>query len=160
MQKITTALIAAGALMTLLLPAGLAAPKTTPLPQFGVTLGMDRTAYPAPTAGKPALLHATLTLFNHSSVPLKVTERGHQFDWQIVDARGQVVWDYARGKMFAHFVRLRTLSRGELSFPVDIPLQNQDGTPLPAGEYILRGSLTTNGASASAGFSVTAGNGH
>lgn len=153
MQKRIMTFSTAGALMTALALVGAAAPKAA-APQFGVTVGMDRSDYPAPAGGKPALLHASLTLFNHSSAPLKVTERGHQFDWQIVDSQGQVVWDYARGRMFAHFIRMRVLSRGELSYPIDIPLQRQDGTPLPAGRYTLRGALTTSAASASLGFSI------
>lgn len=150
------AMMGAWMLPTVLLLGGAvaAAPAKSPPPPFGVAVGMDRADYPAPSGGKPATLHASLTLFNRTSAPLKVTVRGHQFDWQIVNAQGQVVWDYARGKMFAHFISIRTLSGGELNYPIDIPLQSQDGTPLPAGRYTLRGSLTTNQASAALGFSI------
>ena len=37
-------------------------------PQIGVTLGIDRAAYVVSGSGKPMVIHATLTLFNRSSV--------------------------------------------------------------------------------------------
>ena len=49
-------------------------------PELGVTLGVDRVAFPA-LHGTPGVMHATLTFFNHSSAPMKFMEHGQAFDW-------------------------------------------------------------------------------
>lgn len=138
-----------------LLRPGSAAPvreTTAPIQQFGVTLGIDQSSY-----ATPGVIHATLMLFNQSGTPIMVHEHGQQYEWQIVDAQGQVVWDYAAGRRFPMFIRLRSLGPTPLSYSCNIPLQAQDGTALTPGRYTLRGTVTANGATASLPFTVTGG---
>ncbi len=147
----------------LLLGRGMAAPPerettTGAVPaSFGVTLGTDQAVYAVPAGGTPPVIHATLTLFNRSETPLTVHEHGQQYEWQILDAGGQVVWDYAEGRRFPMFIRLRTLGPGQLNYSCDIPLQTQDGTALAPGRYTLRGTVIADGATASLPFTVTGG---
>ena len=75
---------------------------------------------------------------------------------QILDDGGQVVWDYSRGRMFPHYVRVRILTQSALTYASDIPLQTQAGVPLSPGRYTLRGVVNATGASASVGFTVAA----
>jgi hypothetical protein len=149
-------------LMTMLIGHSLAVPAGVETvranaPQVGVTLGIDQATYVVSAHGKPTVIHATLTLFNRSSTPMIIHERGQQYGWQILDAQGQVVWDYARGRMFPMFMRLRTLRGGQIDYIYDVPLQTQDGAPITPGSYMLRGTVTATGASVSLPFSVAAG---
>jgi hypothetical protein len=126
---------------------------------YGVMLGINRVSYQvsqAQAGSRAAQIHATLTLFNHTSTPLNYTEHGRQFEWQIVDAQGNIVWDYAKGRAFPHFVMRRMLTEGQQDFAADIPLTTQDGKPLPAGNYTLRGELATEPImKAEVGFAVS-----
>ena len=119
---------------------------------YGVMLGMDHASYP-----KAATAHATLTLFNDTGTPLTFMEHGQRVSWQIVDAQGNVVWDYAKGRMFPHFVLRRSLGQMQtkMNYAQDIPLAAQDGAPLPAGRYWLRGRVIGAQCAAEIGFTVT-----
>ena len=125
---------------------------STPAPRVGVRLKLDRVTYPAGSGH----VHATLTLFNHSGAPLTFTETGRQYEWQVRDDAGNVVWDYARGRRFPHWARIRTVPEGgQAVYSYDVPLQRQDGTPLPPGRYTLRAALFGVPYSADADFMVT-----
>jgi hypothetical protein len=141
---------------SLAVPAGVETARAN-APQVGVTLGIDQATYIVSRRGKPMVIHATLTLFNRSSVPMTIHERGQQYGWQILDAQGRVVWDYARGRMFPMFMRLRTLRGGQIDYAYDVPLQTQAGAPLMPGAYTLRGTVTAIGASVSLPFAVESG---
>lgn len=120
---------------------------------FGVMLGIDRTSYVS--AKTPTTLHATMTLFNNTDTPLTFLEHGQRVTWQILDAQGNVVWDYAQGRMFSHLVMRRSLTQGKLDYAQDIPLTAQDGSALPAGAYTLRGRVIGARSAAEVGFTVT-----
>lgn len=124
---------------------------------FTLTLGMDKVTYAVPAAQNSIRhIHATLTFFNHSDTPLQIGVGGQLYEWQILDAQGQIVWDYAKGRVFPHYLRLVTLRQSGLSYAFDVPLQTQVGVPLAPGQYTLRGSLPRGlSASASLGFTVT-----
>lgn len=134
-------------------------PMPTPAstPGFGVSLTLDNVAYAVPvTQNSITHLHATLVLFNHTHAPLSLTIGGQLYNWEILDASGQVVWDYAKGRMFPHYLRRLTLQQGELTYADDIPLQSQDGVPLAPGSYVLRGTLPhILNASATVAFTIT-----
>lgn len=127
--------------------AAMAAPKPAPISPksaaeqsgspIGVTLGIDKLTY----THADTKIHAVMTLFNHTQTPLVFMEHGRKFDWQILDAQGNVVWDYAKGRMFPHNVIRRSLTQGHLDYAFDVPLTGQDGQPLPPGNYTLRGQL-------------------
>ncbi|BDI29232.1 hypothetical protein CCAX7_12830 [Capsulimonas corticalis] len=124
---------------------------------YGMILGIDQTAYPASAAAatKP-YIHAVLSVFNHTGAPVTYTGGGQQYEWQVADASGNIVWDYAKGRMFPMFVMKRTLTETGLTYSYDVPLQNQDGTPLAPGRYTLRGRLpNTLDLAAEIGFTVT-----
>lgn len=123
-------------------------------PHYGLTMGLNQAVFTQPSTGT-ATLHATLTLFNRSTDPLHFTEQGRQYEWQILDSHGTVVWDYAKGRMFPMFMRARTLTNSELSYTYAIQLADQDGNPLPPGKYQLRGQLANNlNLSAEVGFTI------
>ncbi len=150
----------AALLTALVLAPGRAASAPLPAadaPGVGVTLSLDRATYVVPAGAKTApVMRALLTLFNHTATPLKMEDRGKAYDFEIDDAQGRVLWDWAKGKLFPHYVRLRILTQGELTYTQAIPLQSQDGLPLPPGRYVLRGTLFTGpGASASLPFTVS-----
>lgn len=128
----------------------------TPPPAFGLTLGLDKFTYAVPAAQNSIThIHATLIFFNHSNTPLQIAVGGQLYEWQILDAQGQVVWDYAKGRVFPHYLRLVTLRQSQLLYAFDVPLQVQSGAPLAPGVYTLRGSLPRGlNASASVGFTV------
>lgn len=138
----------------------MAASKAQAAAGYGVMLAIDKFAYVYPTAQDesiPTYIHATLTLFNHTSTPLTYTERGRQYEWQIVDAQGNVVWDYAKGRAFPLFILRRTLTHGQQDFAADIPLMTQNGGSLPPGNYTLRGELAVQPTmKAEVGFTVSA----
>ena len=123
-------------------------------PHYGLTMGLDQAVFTQSSTGT-ATLHATLTLFNHSTEPLHFTEQGRMYEWQVIDAQGTVVWDYAKGRMFPMFMRARTLTNSEMSYTYAIPLADQEGNPLPPGKYQLRGQLANNlTLSAAVGFTI------
>ena len=132
-------------------------PVAASLSGFGVCLMLDKPTYAIPaTQNSLSHLHATLTLFNHTETPLSLSIGGQLYNWQILDANGQVVWDYAKGRLFPHYRRIVTLQHSELSYTDDLPLQNQDGTPLAPGNYQLRATLPhILNASATVGFTIT-----
>jgi hypothetical protein len=155
----TTGIAGALVLAILLLGRSLAASNVSTTgranaPQFGVTLGIDQSTYVVSGSGKPMVIHATLTLFNRSSTPMTIHERGQQYEWQILDPQGQVVWDYAKGRMFPMYMRLRTLRQGQIDYTCDVPLHTQTGALLTPGNYTLRGTVTATGASASLPFTI------
>ncbi len=123
----------------------------------GLVLGMDKNTYVVAAAPAPPMqIHAVLTFFNHSHTPLHLSLRGASTEWQVLDAQGHVVWDYAVGRAIPHNIRLVTLTNSQLRYTQDIPLQTQDGASLAPGRYTLRGALLgAMGASASLDFTIT-----
>ncbi|MEO7715344.1 MAG: BsuPI-related putative proteinase inhibitor [Capsulimonas sp.] len=124
---------------------------------YGMILGIDQTSYrmPASPVTKPHI-HAVMSVFNHTGAPISFMAGGQQYEWQIVDASGNIVWDYAKGRMFPMFIIKRTLTEKGLSYSYDVPLQNQDGTALTPGRYTLRGRVTNKlNLAAEIGFAVT-----
>ena len=130
---------------------------TTPTPaaNYGVMLGIDHASYP--TSKAATTLHARLTLFNDTGTPLTFMEHGQRVSWQIIDAQGNVVWDYAKGRMFPHYVLRRSLGQMQtkMNYAQDIPLAAQDGSPLPAGRYTLHGRAIGANCAAEVEFTVT-----
>lgn len=121
----------------------------------GLTLSMDKNTY-AVAPARAAQIHATLTFFNHSQTPLRLSIGGAATQWQILDAQGQTVWDYSVGRAIPHFIRIVVLTNSQLSYPQVIPLQTQSGAPLAPGRYTLRGAIPgASGATASLDFTVT-----
>ncbi len=128
----------------------------------GLIMGMDKNSYaaaaaPAQSASAHApQIHATLTFYNHSQIPLRLFIHGAAAQWQILDAQGKLVWDYSVGRAIPHNIRIVNLANNQLHYAQDIPLQTQAGNPLAPGHYTLRGAIPdAMGAAASLGFTVT-----
>ena len=111
---------------------------------YGMILGIDQTSYSVSAQAAKPHIHAVLSVFNHTGGPIAFMAGGQQYEWQVVDASGNVVWDYMKGRMFPMFVMKRTLTDQGLTDSYDVPLQNQDGSPLAPGRYTLRGRLTNS----------------
>lgn len=126
---------------------------------IGLVMGMDKNSY---VVAAPNLsthvpqIHAALTFFNHSQTPLRLYIGGAATQWQILDAQGQIVWDYSVGRAIPHNIRIVILTNSQLRYAQDIPLQTQQGSPLAPGRYTLRGAIPgALGATAMLDFTVT-----
>ena len=131
-------------------------------PEVRFSLSLDQTVYTAnlmppldPTRSIPQML-ARLTLRRIGGDPLQLTfASGQRFDLVIRNDKGEVVYQWSRGRLFTQMVGTETIA-GERNWVVGVPLAS--GTsPLPEGRYVAEGWLTSNGArayAASAGFEI------
>lgn len=109
---------------------------TAPAGQYSADLTLDRSRF---ASSADTSLHPTLTLTNTGDTEIKYTEGGLRCDWQILNAQGTAVYDYAHGRMIPHFILIRRLAPGKSElFTAQIPLKDNDGNALPAGRYTLR----------------------
>ena len=87
-------------------------------------------------------LNATLTIRNTTDSPVKiVTATGQQFDFEIRDANGTVVYRWSDGKFFTQALTNIDLSPGERNFSIEVPL-GEEGVAFPAGSYTIEGWVT------------------
>ena len=107
----------------------------------------DRTEY---QAGESARL--TFTVANNGQEPLSLDfSSGQQFDLSVVDATGQEVWRWSRGKFFTQaFTKLQLKPDEKKSFEGDWQAEG------PTGRYQAKAWLTTPGATmlATATFAI------
>ncbi len=104
--------------------------------RYSADLTLDRAHF---SAAAGASLHPTVTLTNTGEVEISYTEGGLRCGWQILNAQGAVVYDYARGRMIPHFVLIRRLPPGKSEvFTAQIPLKDSEGNALAPGRYTLR----------------------
>ena len=116
-------------------------------------LKLDHDIYLEP--GIPQL-DATLTLLCPTATPVSLTfVTGQQFDLEILDASGQQVGLWSKGRVFPDLVRTVTI-KGEQKWTASMALPvREGGDPLDAA-YTLTGYLTTAGAPTDGGGVVRA----
>lgn len=87
-------------------------------------------------------LNATLTIRNTTDAPVEiVTASGQQFDFEIRDANGTVVYRWSDGRFFTQAMTNIDLSPGERNFSIEVPL-GDEGVAFPAGSYTIEGWIT------------------
>jgi len=113
-----------------------------------VSLSLNQAVYvadlepPADSSRSVPTLNATLTIRNTTDSPVKiVTATGQQFDFEIRDANGTVVYRWSDGKFFTQALTNIDLSPGQRNFSIEVPLGN-DGVAFPAGSYTIEGWIT------------------
>lgn len=117
-------------------------------PQVSFAVTVDKASYPAGLTE----MTGRLTL-NVKGDPLEITfSSGQEFDFLIRNERGREVYRWSLGRVFTQALKTIRVS-GEKNWVVDVKLDN----PLPAGQYVAEGYLTTVGGKiydATVGFEV------
>jgi hypothetical protein len=122
----------------------------------GMALKTDRPVYDlCPVCDSiPPSVRMSLVVFNTTCVPVTYNFlSGQEFDFEISDSEGRVIWRWSDGKGFPLVVHSVTLNACSMN-PVDRvcivgyaefrPLDPKTGALLPAGLYTLRGWLTAD----------------
>ena len=118
--------------------------------RFSVALSLDRPRYYAnlmppvdPERAVP-VLRADLIIRNTTDEPLRITTpSGQQFDFEIRNEEGDIVYRWSDGRAFTQAVTTIDLSPGVRVFSVEVPLSSGDATPLPPGRYTIHGWVAT-----------------
>jgi hypothetical protein len=113
-------------------------------PHLSFTLGIDKANYPATSSSaSPAHISAVLT-FRSTVTPLVVLEwfSLQRYDIVITDGTGAEVYRWAAGREFPQIASNQPVD-GTERWEVDVTLADKQGTPLPAGPYVVRAFLTT-----------------
>jgi hypothetical protein len=109
--------------------------RTGSVPEVSFTVAVDSPAY---VPGN--LLGARLTLRNTGTDGVNLHfPSGQSFDLKILNDKGESVYTWSSDKSFITMVRDETLTPGELTYGVTVPLD-----ALPAGHYVLQAYLTTD----------------
>lgn len=128
-----------------------------------VSLTIDQPVYtanlqpPVEAGNVVPMLTATLTVRNTTDLPLQiVTPTGQQFEFEIRDAEGALMYRWSDGQFFTQATTIIDLSPGERNFSIEVPLGEGD-TPFPEGSYTIEGWVTGGASkrySASSGFEL------
>ena len=118
--------------------------------RFSVALSLDRPLYfvnlmpPVDPERAVPLLRADLVIRNTTDLPLQITTpSGQQFDFEIRNEEGEVVYLWSDGRAFTQALTTIDLSPGVRVFSAEIPLAWGDGTPLASGRYTIRAWVAT-----------------
>src|SRR5574340_97832 len=115
--------------------------------ETGFTLTLDQTVY----RGTPML--ARLTIRNTQDAPLRLNfTSGQRYDLVIRNDKGEVVYQWSRGKFFTLALGTEVIGPGEKNWAITVPLDD-----IPNGHYVVEGWLTTAGPrayAASVGFDI------
>ncbi len=118
--------------------------------RFSVALSLDRPRYvanlmpPVDPERVVPVLRADLVIRNTTSEPLQITTpSGQQFDFEIRDEEGDIVYRWSDGRAFTQALTIIDLSPGVKVFSVEVPLSWGDGAPLPPGRYTIHGWVAT-----------------
>ncbi len=131
-------------------------------PQLSFSVALDNSVYienllpPAPPSPGPVLT-AKLTLRNTAQPITLEFPTGQNYDLEIRDAGGTVVYRWSDGRAFPQVFRTEKSGPGEKTFLVQAPLAGADKNPLPEGKYVAEVWLTTRGGKrfdASVGFEI------
>jgi hypothetical protein len=132
-------------------------------PELSFGIALDNSIYavnmmpPVSPATAAPLLTARLRLRN-TARPITIDfPSGQSFDFTITNDKGAIVYRWSDGQAFPMIVRTETFGPGERDFVIQLRLNGPDKAPLPAGNYVAEGWLTTMGAKvfdASAPFQV------
>jgi hypothetical protein len=93
----------------------------------------------------PPILRVRVTLRNHFLPPFGLTfPSGQQFDLVILNAAGEVVYQWSDGKAFTEAIMEEQFGHGERNYVVETALVDRNGSPLPAGDYAVETWLTNS----------------
>ena len=94
----------------------------------------------------PTSVAVSLSITNHTNGPLDYLFRdGQRFDIFVINADGEVVSTWSRGRGFPDVVSVEVLEAGQSwRFRGNVPLTNDKGSDLPAGGYTLRIEMTSD----------------
>ena len=86
----------------------------------------------------------TVTNASGAPVTLELLGRTPTADFQVSDSTGRTIWSRLRGQTLLGALRLYPLDAGKsLSFRQTWNQRTDSGTPVPPGEYLIRGVLLT-----------------
>jgi len=89
----------------------------------------------------------TVTNTGGASVTLELLGRTPTADFQVSDSTGRTIWSRLRGQTLLGALRLFPLGAGKsLSFRQAWDQRTDAGTPVPPGDYLVRGVLLTGDA--------------
>ena len=91
---------------------------------------------------------AEITLTNRAGRRLTLVLRGREivFDLEVRDSRGLVVWRRLEEAIIPANLRVEELEPDQaITVRGEWPQRDQAGSPVPAGEYDLQGSVLTDG---------------
>lgn len=95
--------------------------------------------------GEPVPLVFRVTNGAKASVTLQLLGRAPTTDFRVFDARGRMVWSRLRGETLLGALRLYPLDAGkELAFREVWHGHDDDGRPVPPGDYVIRAVLMTD----------------
>lgn len=119
-------------------------------PQVSVTLSLDHAVY---SAASSTALTALLSARNATADTVTLTQpTTQQYDLEIRDAKGNIVYRWSAGKFFGQVVTTVNLT-GEIDYTITAPLTN-----LQPGQYVAQAWLAVAGPeraySASLGFEI------
>ncbi len=121
-------------------------------PELSFGLALDNSIYTVnmmpPVAVPPAapVMTARIRLRN-TAQPITLTyPTGQSFDFEIRDAKGTVMYRWSDGQAFTQVVRTEVFGAGERDYIIRVTLVGPDKNPLPRGQYVAEGWLTTMGA--------------
>ncbi|MDX2154448.1 MAG: BsuPI-related putative proteinase inhibitor [Bryobacteraceae bacterium] len=96
-----------------------------------------------PSTTQPGVLTALLRLTLDTEVPLAADKPvGMDYDLELKTAAGESVWRWSADKVFPAAIERVMLGPGEVSYQVEVPMNDRDGSPLRAGRYTLEAWLT------------------
>ncbi|MFB3829064.1 MAG: BsuPI-related putative proteinase inhibitor [Bryobacteraceae bacterium] len=115
--------------------------------ETGFTLTLDQSVYRTPQ------MLARLTLRHTQDAPLRLTfNSGQRYDLVIKNEKGDVVYQWSRGKFFTLAIGTEIIGPGEKNWAIAAPLDD-----IPNGHYVAEAWLTSAGPrayAASAGFDI------
>ena len=121
-------------------------------PELSFGIALDNSIYtvdmmpPVSPAKAAPLLTARLRLRNAAQPISLIFPSGQNFDFTITNDKGAVVYRWSDGQAFPMVVRTATFGPGENDFVIQLRLNGSDKAPLPPGNYVAEGWLTTMGA--------------
>lgn len=112
-------------------------------PELSFSLALDNSIYTVTSATAAPLMTARLRL-RDTAQPITLTlPTSQRYDFTITDSNGTVVYQWSNGKAFANIAMNQTFGPGEEDYIIQIPLAGSGKAPLPAGQYVAEGWLTT-----------------
>ena len=96
-------------------------------------------------AGPDHFLKAIFTVWSIGSKPIPlVFNNGQLYDFTVEDEGGRLYWKWSIGKFFTMMIVRRELRKEPWIYRENIPTIDEQGQPLPPGNYILRARLSAD----------------
>jgi hypothetical protein len=112
-------------------------------PELSFSLALDNAIYTVSSPTAAPVMTARLRLRNTAQPITLNLLTSQRYDLTITDANGTVVYQWSYGKAFSDIAMNQTFGPGEEDFLIQVPLTGSDKAPLPAGQYVAEGWLTT-----------------